>query len=212
MDAFSLFGSGSGGSSFAPPAPSVAPAPNLTGALQAISRENSAFSQANAERQMAFQAEQNRIARDWQEKMSNTAYQRAVADLKAAGLNPILAAHNGASTPSASGASGAMGQVDNSVIGALASVAVASINSAATMANADKSFMSSVISSLMSNDAVKYSADRSADTSINNSVFGTANKALKSTLNYLSSLDWSLNNNKSYIKPQKQKSYNDIFQ
>lgn len=47
--------------------------------------------------------------RTWQENMSNTAYQRAMADMKKAGLNPILAYQNGGATVG-SGATASIGQ------------------------------------------------------------------------------------------------------
>lgn len=67
-------------------------------------KQQNDMARGQAHEAMSFSAQQAKAQMDFEERMSNTAHQREVADLKAAGLNPLLSLNAGASTPA-----GAMG-------------------------------------------------------------------------------------------------------
>lgn len=68
--------------------------------------KNRNFNAEQAEKLNTFNAQEAQKNRDFQERMSNTAYQRALADLKGTGLNPYAVLGVGSSSPSGSAASG----------------------------------------------------------------------------------------------------------
>lgn len=103
----------------------------------ALSQSNSAFNAAEAQKN-----------RDWQERMSNTAHQREVADLTAAGLNPILSVTGGSGAPVGSGATA---YADSSGVSALSGVISSILASNATLSAAALASSASRYASELSN-------------------------------------------------------------
>lgn len=104
---------------------------------------NRIFQQNSADKAMAFEAEQAQNAMQFSERMSNTAYQRAVADLQAAGLNPILAYQQGGSS-SPAGIAGSAAQASGS-----SASGVTSSGSKANMASGKNADVNSVDNQLL---------------------------------------------------------------
>lgn len=104
---------------------------------------------ASANSQMAFQKDMLKQTMDYNERMSSTAYQRVMKDLRSAGLNPILAFSNGsASSPTASLPSGASASAQ-AMSGASASASALS-STKADYSSAKKADIADITGSLLS--------------------------------------------------------------
>lgn len=177
---------------------------------------NNSLYQANTRQAQAFNAAEAAKNRDWQERLSNSAHQREVADLKKAGLNPVLSSNlAGASTGSGASASSDAANVDTSMPQAIVDMAEAQLNSAtqlqttamttqaniamnaldnATKTNNAKLAAATDVLGILSNFRLgKYKHDTSSGDSWVGQFWNLGKTPKKSTLGMKESVDWLYN-------------------
>lgn len=149
--------------------------------ILSVADRNNAWSAEQARIQRDWQEIQNEKAmnfnsaeavknRDWQEYMSNTAHQREIADLKSAGLNPVLSVTggNGASVTSGATAqgvtsSGAKGDTDESATGAVMSWMANLLSAQTSILNTSVSAQAGMANAAMMAGAQSYAAQLAWD-------------------------------------------------